>query len=199
MLIITTLGIYNLYINKYNENLKKNFQEDDFYSEYKNMFENLDLNIESLNLYGQFISSNIPMEVTLKKEILYYSEPNENATVLYKLKKGETYYVAGYPRYVSWPTNDREWRYSLPLLKKNVYTNGVVENDNFLQGECAYIKTEDLEYILKCYQRQLHRNNLSGKMFFEFNDDPLYIIDRNLYDKGIYISPNLYKRQILDN
>ena len=182
---------------QYNRELEANFQQKDKYTYVENTDFWLDESLVSI--YGQFVFFNYPTEIVLNRDIIYYSEANEDSEILFELKKGETYYISGYPRYVSWPTHDSEWRYALPILKKTAYSGQHTGNDNFIEGDCAYVKTEDLEYILKRCQWELYKMGLSQKLIFKYNDAPLYTIDQILYDKGIYLSSNLYKKSIWFN
>ena len=137
---------------------------------------------EKTNIH--FASFAGPEVLTPTKDIHYYSSPN-GLIPAYTLKAGHTYailYTEGYG-FVTWPTYNRDWRYTRPFLevnKEDYMSTEYMDYEKLSALPDAYIRLSDLEDLA------------SGKAaFLEVEYSPkLYEVDTLMYMYKYAYSPS---------
>ena len=196
----------------YNRSLTKDFVPDDWITEYQDHSSMDEMDIEKIvDSYFSVSPLNAPLDqsVVLDRDIYYYSEPDGDSQILCKLNAGERYFIYGdfltlQPRTLSLPTYDQGWRYALPLIteeqyRKLDYLSGLpvwVRGEGpYISEQYGYIRTEDMIYLIRNFQRQSAGYSWMDEIRWLFDDryalGHLYGADQLLWEEGVYLSPDL--------
>ena len=142
---------------------------------------------EKTNIH--FASFTGPEVLTPTKDIHYYSSPN-GLIPAYTLKAGHTYailYTEGYG-FVTWPTYNRDWRYTRPFLevnKEDYMSTEYMDYEKFSALPDAYIRLSDLEDLLSGEYAILELDNR-----YPETRPSLYDLDTLMYTSGYCYSPS---------
>jgi len=208
VVFLVCIGIHIHDIKEYNDNLKNSFEISEYqYDGYRNHvpMEDMDMNRLDIATAYAIAVGGYKLEFTLDKDIYYYVQPDKKSEVVYVLNKGDTIVSPCYSscshyrenRFDSLPTYERGWRYALPMLRDAVSGHDLAWKIDDPHEAYAYLSTDDMQYMYKKYvdaycdlMKEIgnrvtreQRKNASG----------IYLIDNLLYEKGIYLSPDLYK------
>ena len=167
----------------------------------KTPIEEMDLNeLYNVYLYDRWVGDIPYTEIVLDRDVYYYASDSTKSEILYTLEAGVPLRIFGLnygamnARYKSWPTYDKDWRYAMPIVSVDEYYE--MTKDNSLQDEYdqyAYIKTEDMAYILDCYEEQLVIEETQENQNTVDSREILLTLDQYLFEQGYYLSKNLFK------
>ncbi len=207
---VVGIGLHVYNVKQYNEKLDQNFEYtkyDYLYDGYKNQIPMEEMDFEELEkdmgVVRLVYANNITFEIN--KDIYYYASPDKKSKIVHVIHKGDVLIYGCNKhsiqkleyRMETWPTYQVGWRYGMPLC--------VVSDD----GRCitqfgpnekewyGYITIEDMLYMWDSYKKSyfdLMReigNNVTKEM--RQATYAIYAKDTLLYDRGMYLSPDLYK------
>ena len=145
-----------------------------------------------LDCFSPYVTMDVPavdqkVNFQLPEDIVYYREVNGKKEQALVLKKGTVVaYQESFRGAVSFPTYEKGWRYAVPFLPEEYAAGGTVPA---AYEEHYYVKLSSLEKAARAWQR-------AGGMQYERNARKAVYritryIDARLYEKGIYLSPDL--------
>ncbi len=209
---VVGLGFHIYNVKQYNEELTQNFQYTKYthrYDGYKNQVPMEEMDFSEL---GKSIPrivaadlSNYPVKFTVKKDIYYYTEPDKKSEIVHVIHKGDVLVLDcdkhDIPefshRIETWPTYEARWRYGIPLCAVSDDGRCITSFGLNWEDVYGYITTEDMLYILACFKRAYFdlMREIGNEVTIELRKTTaiIYMKDTLLYDRGMYLSPDLYK------
>ena len=205
LVVFMVLHVYE--IKEYNDDFTNSFEITEYqFDGYRNQIPMDEMDKTELNnAVGHAVAvGNLKVEFTLGKDIYYYAEPDKNSEVVHVLKKGDvlinlctSHSHYSDERFCSFPTYERGWRYALPVLRVDSQNHDLVWHANSQEEAYAYISLDDVKYLytsfLNAYCDIMEEiGNIVTKEQRK-NTSYVFLYDELLYDRGIYLSPDLYK------
>lgn len=204
------LHVYN--VKQYNEELTENFQ----YTEYKHRYDGYKQKIPvdemDFGKLGKSIArivavdiSNYPVKFKVKKDIYYYIEPDKKSEIVHVIHKGDMlvldcdkHDISKFShRIETWPTYEAGWRYGIPLCAVSDDDRCITSFGLNWENVYGYVTTEDMLYIFDCFKRAYFdlMREIGNKVTIEMRKSTsiIFILDTILYERGMYLSPDLYK------
>ncbi|MDR1117157.1 MAG: hypothetical protein LBL09_02795 [Oscillospiraceae bacterium] len=195
-----------------NNSLENNFVQNPRYTQYMDgtALDEMDFNEFHYLSSTIQLGTHIYRELSFPFDIKYYSEINNDMPSL--VIPGNTKILAttnaflfqeGYGTF-SYPSYNKEWRFAIPFISLEELSNiRNSMNSESHEGSVSikrlsdhvgrlYIKYEDLKIIAKYIQLILLTTDNRFRKIDVLTADAL-VVDRLLYDKGIFVSPALFK------